>query len=63
MSDNKLKLNPNKTEFIVFGAKDRDKWLSDTFPVNILGHCLSPTAIKVLLELELECRSEFGCSV
>ena len=26
MSENKLKLNPDKTEFIVFGAKDRHKW-------------------------------------
>ena len=45
MSENKLKLNPDKTEFIVFGAKDRYKWLSDSFPVNILGNCLSPTDI------------------
>ena len=37
MSENKLKLSPDKTEFIVFGAKDRYKWLSDSFPVNILG--------------------------
>ena len=42
MSKNKLKLN---TEFIVFGAKDRYKWLSDSFPVNILGNCLSPTDV------------------
>ena len=42
MSENKLKLNPDKTEFIVFGAKDRYKWLSDSFPVNILGNCLLP---------------------
>ena len=45
MSENKLKLNPNKTEFIVFGAKDRYKWLSDSFPINILGNCLSPTDV------------------
>ena len=44
-SGNKLKLNPDKTEFIVFGAKDRYKWLSDSFPVNILGNCLSPTDV------------------
>ena len=37
-----LKLNPDKTKFIVFSAKDRYKWLSDSFPVNILGNCLSP---------------------
>ena len=45
MSENKLKLNPDKTEFIVFGAKDRYKWLSDLFPVNILGNYLSPTDV------------------
>ena len=45
MSENKLKLNPDKTEFIVFGAKDRYKWLSDSFPVYILGNCLSPTDV------------------
>ena len=45
MSENKLKLNPDKTEFIVFGAKDRYKWLSDSFPVHILGNCLSPTDV------------------
>ena len=41
MSENKFKLTPDKTEFIVFGAKDRYKWLSDSFSVNILGNCLS----------------------
>ena len=41
----KLKLNPDKTEFIVFGAKDRYKWLSDSFRVNILGNCLSPADV------------------
>ena len=45
MSENKLKLNPDKTEFIVSGAKDRYKWLSDSFPVNILSNCLSPTDV------------------
>ena len=45
MSENKLKLNPDKTEFIVFGAKDRYKWLNDSFTVNILGNCLSPTDV------------------
>ena len=46
MSDNKLKLNPDKTEFIVFRAKNRYKWLSDSFLVNILGKCLSPTDVQ-----------------
>ena len=42
MFENKLKLNPGKTEFIVFGCMDKFKWLDDSFPVNILGNCLSP---------------------
>ena len=45
MSENKLKLNPDKTEFIVSDAKDRYKWLSDSFPVYMLGNCLSPTDV------------------
>ena len=45
ISENKLKLNPGKTEFIVFGPKDRYKWLSDSYPVNIMGNCLSPTDV------------------
>ena len=45
MSENKLKLNPDKTEFIIFGVQGRYKWLSDSFPVNILGNCLSPTDV------------------
>ena len=52
MSENKLKLNPDKTEFIVFGAKDRYKWLSDSFPVNILGNCLPP---QMLLAIWVSC--------
>ena len=42
MFENKLKLNPGKTEFTVFGSMNKCKWLKDSFPVNILGNCLSP---------------------
>ena len=49
MSENKLKLNSDKTEFIVFGAKKRYRWLSDSFPVNILGNCFSPTDVVLNL--------------
>ena len=41
LSANKLKLNPDKTEFIIFGSKSREK-LNKSFPVNILGTLLSP---------------------
>ena len=36
MFENKLKLNPRKIEFIVFGSMDKYKWPKDSFPVNIL---------------------------
>jgi hypothetical protein len=42
MSANKLKLNPDKTEFIVFGSEKQRKMLSHCFPINILGNKLSP---------------------
>ena len=43
--ENKLKLNPETTECIFFGSMDQYKWLRDSFPVNILGNCLSPTDV------------------
>jgi hypothetical protein len=42
MSANMLKLNPDKTEFIVFGSEKQRKLLSHCFPINILGNELSP---------------------
>ena len=41
LSANKLKLNPHKTEFIIFGSKIHEK-LNKSFPVYILGNFLSP---------------------
>ena len=49
MSENKLKLNPDKTEFIAFGAKDRYKWLSHSFLVNILSNSFS-LGVNVLFD-------------
>ena len=42
LSANKLKLNPDKTEFILFGSRNARTKLSKFFPVNILGYLLSP---------------------
>ena len=42
---NKLKLNPDKTEFIVFGSKIQREKLKKSFPVNILGNYLSPVGV------------------
>ena len=42
MFTNKLKLNPDKTEFILIGSKDNCKQLLPHFPINILGNQVSP---------------------
>ena len=42
MSLSKLKLNPGKTEFIVFGSKAQRQKISSHFPVSILGSLLHP---------------------
>ena len=42
MSLTKLKLNPEKTEFIVFGSKAKRQKISSYFPVSILGSLLHP---------------------
>ena len=42
LSANKLKLNPNKTEFILFGTKQQREKLNKSIPVNILDTLLSP---------------------
>ena len=59
MSENKLKLNHDKVEFIVFGAKDRYKWLNDSFSVNILGNCLSPTGVVYNLGVLFDTKFSF----
>ena len=43
MSASKLKLNPDKTEFIVFGSKRQSDILSVHFPSTILGSPLCPS--------------------
>ena len=42
MFTNKLKLNPDKTEFILIGSKNNRKQLFPHFPINILGNQVSP---------------------
>ena len=43
MSSSQLKLNPDKTEFIVIGSKSQRNKLSSCFPVDILGSKLNPS--------------------
>ena len=42
MNSNKMKLNSDKTEFIVFGTDALRAKLSHIFPINILGNPLTP---------------------
>ena len=42
MFTSKLKLNPDKTEFILIGSKINCKQLLPYFPINILGNQVSP---------------------
>ena len=43
MNSSKLKLNPDKTEFIVFGNDAQREKLSSCFPIDILGNDLHPS--------------------
>ena len=43
MSASKLKLNHDKTEFILFGSKKQRERLNTCFPIDILGNPLHPT--------------------
>ena len=43
MSASKLKLNPDKTEFILFGSKKQRERLNVCFPIDILGNPLHPS--------------------
>ena len=58
MSANKLKRNPDKTEFIVFGSKIHCEKLNKSFPVNILGTFLSP--VGVVRNLDVWFDSDFS---
>ena len=43
MSASKLTLNPDETEFKVFGSKKQRERLNACFPINILGNPLQPS--------------------
>ena len=44
MAASKLKLNPDKTEFIIFGSPSQRDSLSHVYPVDILGNLLLPSS-------------------
>ena len=49
MALKKLKLNPEKTEFIVFGSKAQHQKISADFPVSILGSLLHPLSKNLVV--------------
>ena len=63
LSTNKLKLNPDKTEFIVFGSKSQREKLNHSFPVNILGNFISPVDAVRNLGVWFDSDFSFSCHV
>ena len=63
LSTNKLKLNPDKTEFIVFDSKSQREKLNQSFPVNILGNLISPTDAVRNLGVWFDSDFSFFCHV
>ena len=41
MTSNRLKLNPDKTEFMLMGSSSQRDKVKHSFPVDILGNSLS----------------------
>ena len=60
MSTRKFKLNPNKTEFIIFGSKRQSDKLKACFPIDILSSPLSP--VHSVRNLGVWFDSEFSLS-
>ena len=63
LSVNKLKLYPDKTEFILFGSKNVRTKLGKFFPVNILGTLLSPAEAIRNLGVWFDSDFSFSCHV
>ena len=56
MGNNKLKLNPDKTEFMVIGDDQIRSYLKSSFPVSLLGNTMEPAEsvknLGVILDAE-----------
>ena len=61
LSTNKLKLNPDKTKFIVFGSKSQREKLNHSFPVNILGNVISSVDAVRNLGVWFDSDFSFSC--
>ena len=59
MSTGKLKLNPDKTEFIIFSSKRQRAKLNACFPIDILGSPLCP--VNSIWEACSECLQKLFC--
>ena len=57
------KLNPDKTEFIVFGSKSQREKLNHSFLVNILGNLISPVDAVRNLGVWFDSDLSFSCHV
>ena len=59
MFTNKLKLNPDKTEFILIGSKNNRKQLLPHFPINILGNQVKVSPAQSVKNLRVVFDSNF----
>ena len=51
---------------IIFGSMDKYKWLKDSFSVNSLGNCLSPTDVRnldVLFDSKFSFTNQVSCVI
>ena len=60
MSSSMLKLNPEKTEFIIFGSHAQLKKLDSYLPVRIFGKLLHPSAVVKNLGVWFDANFSFG---
>ena len=60
MSSSMLKLNPPKTEFIIFGSNAQLKKLDYHFPVRIVGILSHPPAVVKNLGVWLDANFSFA---
>ena len=59
MFTNKLKLNPDKTEFMVIGNKCHCNRFDSRFPVDILNNSIPPTAHAKIIGLIIDSELNF----
>ena len=60
MSSSMLKLNPEKTEFIIFGSHAQLKKLNPHLPVGIFGKLLHPSAVAKNLGVWFDANFSFA---